>query len=431
MDSQALEYTFTTAAVAKLINAAFTQPLEYLKVSKQLGYTSSNSTGFTCSHFQARLLKHYSSIYQHQPEAIFKGFSMTMAQQMLFALNLFKMYPLLTEHYASVNQDRGDSSFYAAELYAAGTAGFIHGLLTTPLEVIKMRQISNTLMKNVSGDLKLPSEQPYVVREFLFNPVLNPAPKSKPKELSELKRVSALIKTIPKEKVLTYRQFEALMGMKTTTDMTVVEQMKANKALADRVFIKPATKVVDSVKEMMITCPSVLRNFTNCAFITALQTSVQTTSLVYSLHMMDQVSHYAYTTRSDSYYAQFVKSFILARQNDKFFSDLAPIFIGVPSAFITCILTQPLDNIKSVLQSGQFAKFRQLSDSKQLTLAKNNVAEVLVRFYFANNNIKGLFSGFNLRFIRLSFLQTGFGYGVTKEIGDVWLKLKVARRLEA
>ena len=421
-----IEGSFLNLVTARLITSAFSQPLEYLKIVKQTGYSSSSSSSST-SFLQQRMSKLYTSVYQHQPDAIFKGLTLTMIQQSIFAVNLYKLYPFLVTYYGSIN----DNNLYNAELYAAATSGFIHGLVSTPFETVKMRQIGNTLMKNSTQDLKIEMSKPYVVKEFLFDPVQNSSIKQRQSDLSEIKRVNALCKTIPKENLFSYTSFEKLMGLNPSTDQPILEQMKKNKLLADKVYTNPATKIIETIKEMMTTNPSIYKNFTNAACLTAIQTSIQTTSFVFSLHKIQQLTHYALTTESDSYYAQFLQSFILAKQNDKFFSQIAPMLIGVPSAFITCILTQPIDNIKTVLQSGQFDKFRQLSDSKQITFSRPNIAEVLVKCYISNNNLKGLYSGFNLRFLRLSFWHTGFGYGITKELFGVWNKYSEMRKLQS
>lgn len=411
---------------AKLINSVFTQPFEFLKLAQQTGYASTSS-----STLQQRLTKFYKSAYEHQPQAIFTGLTMTILQQSMLALNIFKLYPFLMDHYASVQEHQ--NNLIKAEMCAAATCGFVHGLLATPFETIKLRQIGNTLMKNNSEDLKVEMKKPYVVKEFLFNPVMNVGKTGtkKTSDLVELKKVNNLIKLLPKEQVISYESFERLIGLRSSNDQAFLEQMKKNKQIAEEVYKTPATSILDTIKEMTKTNGSLFKTFSNAALITSIQTSIQTTTLVFSLHKMTEMREYAFKTESTSYLTQFLQSFILAKDNDKFVSQLAPLLIGIPSAFLTCALTQPLDNIKTVLQSGQFDKFRALADKQQITLHKNNIAEALVKCFIANNNLRGMYAGFFFRFIRLSFLQTGFGYGVTKELESVLKRYSELRRLQA
>ncbi len=66
-------------------------------------------------------------------------------------------------------------------------------------------------------------------------------------------------------------------------------------------------------------------------------------------------------------------------------------------------MTQPLDTLKTVLQSGLFGRFRALADSKVFTLPVPNVITAFRAYFGSYVDIGKLYNGATLRFMELSF----------------------------
>lgn len=420
----------------KLIDTFFCQPLEYFKVARQVEYVTNTKKYF----MDNGLSKHYKSVFNLNMNGYLTGQTMALLQAGSYSLNVIFLYPALLQYFNSLNGTSPTKDFQNS-LYAGVSVGFVQGIINVPLENIKLRQIGNRLLSNYPTDFKL-TQHPnaFVVSEFFKDDALeerrkilvnkkddlkNSASSKNKTHIEQLKKIDKATSLPKNTNVLSYIDLKHRMNIGingVTTNAEYYNILKHCKKAADAMLQKPALSVFPTIKEMIESGKFDGRNvFLNAWYLVIPISVIETTIFMASLQQLRQ---YMYEYNSGVEYQDMTfggKAYTKIKELSYKVPGLyqfAPLFMGVPSAFLTVALTQPLDTLKTVLQSGLFGRFRALADSKVFTLPVPNVITAFRAYFGSYVDIGKLYNGATLRFMKLSFIHAGVGFTLSRGVSD-------------
>ncbi|SGZ41718.1 uncharacterized protein HGUI_03919 [Hanseniaspora guilliermondii] len=416
----------------KLIDTFFCQPLEYFKVARQVEYVTNTKKYF----MDNGLSKHYKSVLDLNINGYLTGQTMSLLQAGSYGLNAIFLYPLMLQYFNSIN-DTSPNKEFKNSLYAGAAVGTVQGIINVPLENLKLRQIGNRLLSNYPKDFKF-NEHPnsFVVSDFQLDDIQNQnkthVNKAKAKQngigiknkeyIESLKKLDSSL-TTKRGNAMSYIDLKhritlGYSGVKTNSEYYNI--LKVCKKSADSMLKKPSVGVISTIKEMIESGKFDGKNiFLNAWYLTVPIAIIETTIFIASLQKLRQC---VYEYNSGVEYQDMSiggKAYLNIKELSYKIPGLhqfAPLFIGIPSAFLTVALTQPLDSLKTILQSGLFHRFRALSDSKVFTLPTQNVISAFKAYYGSYVDVGKLYNGALFRFLKLSLIHVGLGFTFSRSI---------------
>ncbi|KAL6950306.1 hypothetical protein ACO0OE_000783 [Hanseniaspora uvarum] len=380
-------------------------------IARQVEYVTNTKKYF----MDNGLTKHYKSIFNLNMNGYLTGQTMSLLQAGSYSLNVIFLYPALLQYFNSLNGTSPTKDFQNS-LYAGVSVGFVQGIINVPLENIKLRQIGNRLLSNYPTDFKL-TQHPnaFVVSEFFKDDALEERRKilvnkkddlknstsSKNKtHIEQLKKIDKATSLPKNTNVLSYIDLKHRMNIGingVTTNAEYYNILKHCKKAADAMLQKPALSVFPTIKEMIESGKFDGRNvFLNAWYLVIPISVIETTIFMASLQQLRQ---YMYEYNSGVEYQDMTfggKAYTKIKELSYKVPGLyqfAPLFMGVPSAFLTVALTQPLDTLKTVLQSG-------------------------LAYFGSYVDIGKLYNGATLRFMKLSFIHAGVGFTLSRGVSD-------------
>ena len=427
----------------KLIDTFFCQPLEYFKVARQVEYVTNTKKYF----LENGLSKHYKSVLNLQMSGYLTGQTMSLLQAGSYGLNAIFLYPALLQYFNSLNDNNPNKEFQNS-LYAGAAVGTIQGVINVPLENLKLRQIGNRLLSNYPKDFKF-TEHPnsFVVNEFQLDDiqkqnkihvnkekVKNASIGIKNKEYIEsLKKLDSSAST-KGVNVMSYIDLKHRINLGyngVTTNSEYYNILKQCKKTADAMLKKPSVGVISTFKEMVESGKFDGKSvFLNAWYLTIPISIIETTIFMASLQKLRQYV-YEYNTGVE-YQDMSIGGKTYTNLKELSYKipglhQLAPLFVGVPSAALTVALTQPLDSLKTILQSGLFHRFRALADSKVFTLPTPNMISAFNAYYGTFVDVGKLYNGALFRFLKLSLIHVGIGFTFSRSITN-YLDMYIEKR---
>ncbi|KAL6950226.1 hypothetical protein ACO0QE_000902 [Hanseniaspora vineae] len=387
MQSQVLR----ASVVASLITHTLSHPFEYVKTGQQL------SVG-----------KQVYRMFDNRATLFFAGLAPTNLSILGSNIIKFYTYPLTVNYLNQKNAKQGTISNEYDQNLVATTAGvitgFFEGLFMVPFENIKNKQIYNSQIRTEREQETLQVEK--AKKEITSQNAESVSPKShqdhtKRTPLNKAAKVAQeneeLFKKAPKQ--ISYEDI-------AKESKEVALRVKNWKTKADYYYEHPSVNFHKTLSEIWQV--SSYRGFAQASYLTVFQhmtmVAIQFTALNTFLQMKKNGSNMLFRLGEQYEVVQF----------------MLPMVYGVATAAATVLITQPLDVVKTRMQSTKFASFQTWIKDVPGRVTYPNTFSCFLQTFAEQNGMKAFYKGWMPRLFRLSILNSGIGFGFYFHFQTAW-----------
>ncbi|KAL6946257.1 hypothetical protein ACO0RG_000403 [Hanseniaspora osmophila] len=387
MQSQVLR----ASIVASLITQTLSHPFEYVKTGQQL------SVG-----------KQMYRMFDNKATLFFAG--LASANISILGTNIIKFYtyPLTVNYLGKKTTEQGKSNSDHNQNLVATTAGvitgFFEGLLMVPFENIKNKQIYNAQIctEREQKALKIgKAEKDIRIQEDDAKSLKSQKDHAKRTPLNKAAKVAQEIEEISKTtpKQISYEDI-------AKENKEIALRVKNWKSKADYYYKHPSVKFYKILPEIWQV--SSYRGFAQASYLTVFQhmtmVAIQFTALNTFLQMKKNSSNALFRLGEQYEVVQF----------------MLPMVYGVATSAATVLITQPLDVVKTRMQSTKFAPFQTWIRDVPGRVTYPNTFSCFHQTFVEQNGMKAFYKGWMPRLFRLSVLNSGIGFGFYFHFQTAW-----------